>query len=151
MDNKLIIKTALQGALSAIEGLPDDAPNNDTALSLQNNLIQQIQEALKHKKTIDTCEVTITNNCGIAAGGPQPMCVYTAYENNNFTTKIIYWRELLDTSTITIVKNTPFVIKDADFQGIAPELKGEYTKEYSDGSQFFVYKIMSDCNIKIYC
>jgi hypothetical protein len=79
------------------------------------------------------------------------MCVCTVYEEGKFNTKILKWRELLNTVEIEIVKNTVLIIKDVDFQGVAPEIKGEYKIEYLDGSQFFVYHITGNCDINIYC
>lgn len=145
MTNKEILKTVLQGALSALDELPDSS----IELSIQSDLIQQIQEALKNKKLIDTCEVTITNNCGNFASNPQPMCAYTTYDNGKIETKTIYWRELIESPTIKVIKNSAFIIKDIDFQGISIAINGEYKTHYHDGSQFFVYSITDDCDIKI--
>lgn len=145
MTNKEILKTVLQGALSALDELPDSS----IELSIQSDLIKQIQEALKNKTLIDTCEVTITNNCGNFASNPQPMCAYTTYDNGKIETKTIHWRELMESPTIKVIKNSAFIIKDIDFQGISIEINGEYKTHYHDGSQFFVYSITDDCDIKI--
>ena len=145
MTNKEILKTVLQGALSALDELPDSS----IELSIQSDLIKQIQEALKNKTLIDTCEVTITNNCGDFASNPQPMCAYTTYDNGKIETKTIHWRELIESPTIKVIKNSAFIIKDIDFQGISIEINGEYKTHYHDGSQFFIYSITDDCDIKI--
>lgn len=147
MYNKILLKTILQGALSALEELPD----NSNELIIQSNLIQQIEEVLKNKKKIDTCEVTITNNCGIAEGIAHPICIYITYENNEFKTKFIRWRELLETPTIEVIKGTPLIFKDENFLGIAITIsKSNNKQEYTDGSLFHMYKIIENCDINIY-
>lgn len=143
--DKNLLKSVLQEALATLEEI--DSMSNQ--LSNQTILIQEIKNSLKNKEFIETCKVTITNNCGNFASNPQPMCVYTTCDNGEIKTKTIHWKELIESPTISVIKNSAFVIKDIDFQGINVIIDGEHITHYHDGSQFFVYSITNDCNIKI--
>lgn len=143
--DKNLLKSVLQEALATLEKV--DSISNQ--LSDQAILIQEIKNTLKNKEFIETCKVTITNNCGNFASNPQPMCVYTTCNNGEIETKTIHWRELMESPTIKVIKNSAFIIKDIDFQGISIAINGDYKTHYHDGSQFFVYSITDDCDIKI--
>lgn len=129
--------------------------NNMIELEEQKGLIEQIQNAIVNAQIVqpkvELCDVIITNNCGIAAGGPQPMVIYSTYENNKIAHNIIKYEALLQSPTIQVIKDTFIVIKDANFLGIAPSMQGQYEYVYHDGQFTYIYNISGDCKITIEC